>query len=82
MILPLLNHAVLDIEDAVENVQSAMVVGDDEDAGTPLVGNPGEQLHHLPSQGAVECGGGFVGEDEGRVVGESAGNGDALLFAS
>ena len=82
MNLPLLDHAVLDVEDTVENIKGAVVVGDDENTGLPLVGDPGEQLHHLPPQGAVECGSGFVGEDEGGLVGEGAGNGDALLFAT
>jgi len=44
-----LDHAVLDIENAVEHIERAMVVGDDDDPGLALVGDLGEKLHDLPA---------------------------------
>ena len=41
-----------------------------------------KQLHHLPSAMAVERGGGFVGQNQARLVGQRAGHGDALLLAA
>jgi hypothetical protein len=74
--------AVFDIHDPVEDIERAVVVGDDEDAGVALVGDFGEEFHHLPTALAVECGGGFVGKDEAGIVREGAGHGDALLLAA
>ena len=75
-------HAVFDIEDAVEDIEGAGVVGDNEDAGVPFVGDFGEEIHDLPAKGAIEGSRGFVGEDKARVVGQGTGDGDALLFAT
>ena len=42
----------------------------------------GENLHDFEAGLFVEVAGGFVGEDDGRVVGECAGDGDALALAA
>ncbi len=77
-----MNHTVFDIHDAIEDIERAVVVGDDEDTGVAFVGDFGEELHHLPAALTVERGGGFVGQDEAGVVRERAGHGDALLLAT
>ena len=77
-----MDHTVFDIHNAIEDVERAVVVGDDEDAGVALVGDFGEKLHDLATALAVESGGGFVGEDEAGIVREGAGHGDALLLAA
>ena len=41
-----------------------------------------EEFHDLPATLAVERGSGFVGEDQAGLVGQGAGDGDALLFAA
>jgi hypothetical protein len=41
------DHPVFDIEDPVEDVERAVIVGDDDDPGIFLVGDFGEKLHDL-----------------------------------
>jgi len=77
-----LDHAIFDFEDAIEDVECAVIMRDDEDACVALVGDFRKELHHLAAAMAVERGGGFVGEDEAGLVRESAGDGDTLLFAA
>ena len=38
-----MDHAVLDIENSVENIERAVIVGDDDDPGLALVGDLGEK---------------------------------------
>ncbi len=59
-----------------------MVVGDDDDGGAAVAGDLAEEFHDLAAALAVEGGGGFVGEEEAGLVGEGAGDGDALLLAA
>ncbi len=61
------NHSILPIEDAVEDIERTGVVGDNEDAGLPFGGDFGKKFHHLTTEGAVEGSGGFVCEDEAGV---------------
>ena len=58
----------------------ADVVGDDDD-GAPLLDGIDGRLDLLGGDG-VEAGGGFVEEDDGWVLEEHAGYGDALLLAA
>ena len=44
-----LNHAVLDIENPVKNIERAVIVGDNDDAGLAFVGDLGEEFHDLPA---------------------------------
>ena len=44
-----LDQAVFDIQNLVENIARAVIVGDDDDPGLALVGDPGEKFHDLPS---------------------------------
>ena len=41
-----------------------------------------EQIHHEPPGLAVQRAGGFVRQNDGRVVGHGSGNGDALLLSA
>jgi hypothetical protein len=50
--------------------------------GAALVVEGPEQVEDLRAGAAVECAGRLVGEDEGRVVDESAGDRHALLLAA
>jgi len=59
-----------------------VVVGDNDDAGLPLVRDLAEEVHDLAASDAVEGGGGLVGQHEGGLVGQGAGDGDALLLAA
>jgi hypothetical protein len=59
-----------------------VVVGHHEHRGAALVRDLPEQLHHDAAAHAVERGRGLVGEDERGLVGEGAGDGDALLLAA
>jgi hypothetical protein len=59
-----------------------VVVGDDDDAGVLFVGDLAKSSMTWRPRWLVERGGGFVGEDEAGLVGEGAGDGDALLLAA
>ena len=76
------NHTVFDIQNTVEDVERAVIVRDDDDTGAALVGDLCKEFHDLPATLAVERGGGFIGEDEAGLIGQGAGDGDALLFAA
>ena len=77
-----LDDAVLDIQRAVKNVESPVIVSDDNDARMVFMGDAGEEFHDLTATFLVECGGGFICEDQTGVVRKRAGDGDALLFAA
>ena len=74
--------AVLHLAGAVEHVEGTVVVGDHDDGRAPFVGDLAEEFHDLASAMAVECGGGFVGENEAGLVCEGAGHGHPLLLAA
>ena len=80
--LVLLDLAVVDEDDAVGHLAGeAHLVGDHQhgDAG---VGQLLHQLQHLTDHLRVKGGGGLVEQDDIRVHGQSAGNGNALLLAA
>jgi hypothetical protein len=56
------------------------VVGNHEDSDVLLAHNGLEEAKDLAGGGAVQFAGGFVGEDHFGMVGQGAGNGDALLI--
>jgi len=58
-----------------------LVVGDHDD-GLAGVGEELEDFGDFFAVGAVEISGWFIGEDDGGLVGEGAGDGDALLLAA
>ena len=59
-----------------------MVVRHHDSACFLFVGNFAEESHDLPAQNAVERGGGLIGEDKARAVGQGTSYGNALLFAA
>ena len=77
-----LDPALIDEDDSVGHLAGkAHLVGDHQhgDAG---VGQLLHQLQHLADHLRVEGGGGLVEQDDIRVHGQSAGNGNALLLAA
>jgi hypothetical protein len=54
----------------------------DHDHGRAGRATPLEDVHHRFAVGAVEIAGRLVGEDQVRLGGERAGDGDALLLAA
>lgn len=56
-------------------------MGDEHDGLTALV-EAGQQPHHLAGSLAVQAARGFVGQQQGRMVDQRPGQGDALLFAA
>ena len=80
------DSAVVEGDDAEGVLGHVGVVGDHEDGAAAAVGGGGgdlfEDFGHVLGVGFVEVAGGFVGEEDGGVVGEGAGDGDALLFAA
>src|SRR4029079_18604013 len=67
------------VHDAVGQWDHAFVVGGHEHQPA-VVGEGAYQLQHAVDLDVVEVRGRFVGEDDGRVVGERAGDGDPLLL--
>ena len=76
------DHAVFDIKGAVEDIESAVIMGDDDDPRVVFVGDAGEEFHDLPTPFAVERGSRLVGKDQAGFVGKGAGDGDTLLFSA
>lgn len=74
--------AVFEPQDPVGDLAEPVVVADDDDAAAVLFGEAAEETGDLPSVAGVEVGGRFVGEGDGGVVGERAGDGNALLLAA
>jgi len=56
------------------------VGGHDDQAS--VVGDLAQQAQDPVNLDVVQVGGGLVGQDEGRVVGQGAGDGDSLLLAT
>ena len=75
------DHSVVHGDHAAGAGGEGLVVGDHDD-GLAAVGDHLEDFGHFFAVGAVEISGGFVGEDDGRLVGQGTGNGDALLLAA
>jgi hypothetical protein len=75
------DDTIADGDDAVGVFGDIGLVGDENDRvslGMKLV----EEGHDLVAGFGVEVSGGFVGEDDGGVVDESTGDGDALALAA
>ena len=73
--------AVADGDDAVGVLGDVGLVGDEDD-GVALGVEIVEEGHDLVAGLGVEVSGGLVGEDDGGVVDEGAGDGDALALAA
>jgi hypothetical protein len=75
------DDAVADGDDAVGELGDVGLVGDDDD-GVALGVEIVEERHDLVAGLGVEVAGGFVGEDDGGLVDQGAGDGDALALAA
>ena len=74
--------AVIEGEDAVGDPHDLGTVGHHEHGLAGPAGEPVEELEHLEPGLEVEIAGRFVGEDERRIGGEGARDGDPLLLAA
>jgi len=74
--------AVFHVEDAVGDVEDAVVVGDHQDGAAAAAGEFLEEVDDIATGLAIEGGGRFVGEDEFRIGDECSGDGDALFLAA
>ncbi len=74
--------AVTNPDDAVGDVEHFEVVGGGDDGGPAFLIHLAEEVDDRLAGVEVEVAGGFVGENDGGVVGEGAGDGDALLLAA
>jgi hypothetical protein len=72
---------VEEMEHALGAGAEAAVVSDDDDGLAPI-DEILEEGEDVLSGGGVEVAGGLVANDEGRVVGEGAGDGGALLLTT
>ena len=57
-------------------------MGDHEDCCAEVFVHVVNELDDVDAGGGVEVAGRFIGEEDGRVDGEGAGDGDALALAS
>src|SRR5215467_8544414 len=73
---------ILDADQAVRVGQSAMVMGDHQDAATLVLGHFGEQRHHTLAILAVERRGRLIRQDYRRRPRERARNRHALLLTA
>ena len=75
------HHAVDYVDVALRASGELGVVSHEHDGGAHLI-DLLEQVHHLARHEGIEVAGGLVGEDQRRVAGNGAGDGDALLLAA
>ena len=66
----------------VEPVENHLVMRDDDDRSTLLDRDPAQQVHHNAGARRIERRGRLVGEDDARLIGESARDRHALRFAA
>jgi hypothetical protein len=76
------DQAVLDLDHAVGVIFQARIVGDADHRRAVLLGRAAEQADHHLAVLAVEGGSGLVGKKQLRLLGDSAGDGDALLLTA
>jgi hypothetical protein len=75
-----LDVALDHVDDAVGDVEDAVVVRDDDDRAAFVAGEFLKERHHFAARFFVERGRRFVGEDQLRFVDQPAGDGHALLL--
>ena len=76
------NASVVHGGDAVGVGENAVIVRDDDGTTSGLTHQFAEQFHDHFSVLGIERGGGFVANDQSRIVHQCAGNGDTLLLTA
>jgi len=72
----------VDFGDPVHGGEVGAVVGDEDGRGGPLAGEAGEEVDDGGASLVVEGAGGLVGQEDGGVVHQGAGDVDALALAA
>ena len=81
-LLERLHVAVLEMQDAICDVENTVVVGDEDDARPLFSGELLNQISDIAARVLVERGRGLVGQDDFRLVDERAGDRHALTLAA
>ena len=76
------NHTVFDIQNTVEDVERAMIVRDDDDAGAVLVAICAKSSMTCRPRSLSSAAVGSSARMRPGLIGQGAGDGDALLFAA
>ena len=76
------DFSVFDIDDAVGKLDDAIIMSDDHDGPAPIVRQCSKHLDDCAAALGIECGRGFIGQNDFRVACQGARNGDALLLSS
>jgi hypothetical protein len=74
-------HSVTHVDLSLRGARELLVMRDDDD-GRSIRIQPLEERNYLGTRFCVELAGRFIGEQQCRLVRESAGNCNALLLAS
>src|SRR3990172_134385 len=85
-----LELSILEPQYAVSYILDALAVRDNDDTASTcpaltcgvLFGDVSQQAHDLVTDLRVQVGSRFVSQNQGRVIDQGAGNGDALFFAA
>lgn len=77
-----MDAAVANLHEAITPSGNLGVVSDDDEGGLGHARRRGQHLHYLVAGGLVEGTGGFVGENDGRMASEGAGDSNALGLAA
>ena len=77
-----MNASVDEADAAIGGGGDIDAVGDQDHGGLFPAGEGGEEIDHGGAGSGVEIAGGLVGEEDGRAVDESAGEGGALHLAA
>jgi hypothetical protein len=74
--------SILDMDDAIRKGQQPRVMRHDQHGVFAFPGDFGKYLHDRLAILAIECGGRFVGKNDGRISDNGPGDRDALLLAA
>lgn len=74
--------AILEVQDAIAVGEDPRIVGNQNDRAAMPVGDPLEKLDDRPAARGIERGGRLIAEHNGRVAGQSAGDGHALFLTA
>jgi hypothetical protein len=74
------HYTIFHLVDCIKDIEGPVIVRDDNDACSPLMGYLCKKLHDLPTSVAVEGGSRFVRQNHARLVGQRTSDGDPLLL--